>query len=156
MNIIRVWMPVDSVPRLTTIDVVRGSHLWNVVYATAEVKVLEDNKAQTTKGKFDYLDKKGEALPAVPEIELRRDSFEIIGHEVNPGDVVVFNYHILHHAGAGMNPHSKRRAYAVLYADEQTTFVQCDNPVPGAVEHAGKIWREGQTPADFPEIFPVA
>ena len=105
--------------------------------------------------KFSYLDKKREALPPVPDIEAHRDSFEIVGHEVNPGDVVVFNYHILHHAGAGMNPHAKRRALAILYADERIAFGQCDNPVPGPVEHAGKTWREGQTLSDFPEIFPV-
>jgi hypothetical protein len=155
MNILRVWMPVDPVPRQTTIEVVRGSHLWNVVYATAVPKVLEDNKDATKVSSFDYLAKKREALPAVPEIEAQRDSFEIVGHEVNPGDVVVFNYHILHHAGAGVNPHAKRRALAVLYADERTTFDHCDNPVPGPVEHAGGTWTRGQTLADFPEIFPA-
>jgi len=155
MDIIRVWMPVDPVPRQTTIEVVRGSHLWNVVYATAKVKVLEDNKDATTVSKFSYLDKRGEVLPPVPDIEARRDSFDIVGHEVNPGDVVVFNYHVLHHAGAGMNAHAKRRALAILFADERTSFGQCDNPVPGPVEHAGKAWVKGQTLADFPEIFPA-
>ena len=80
---------------------------------------------------------------------------ELLIANPNPGDVVVFNYHILHHAGAGMNPHAKRRALAILYADERIAFGQCDNPVPGPVEHAGKTWREGQTLSDFPEIFPV-
>jgi hypothetical protein len=154
MNIIRVWMPVDPVPRQTTIEVVRGSHLWNVTYATARVAVLEDNKEATKVGRFNYLDKKDEALPSVPQIEAQRESFDIVGHAVDPGDVVVFNYHVLHHAGAGMNPHHKRRALAVLYADERTEFGHCDNAVPGPVEHAGKTWSKGQTLADFPEIFP--
>jgi hypothetical protein len=155
-EIIRVWMPVDPVPRQTTVEVVRGSHRWNVVYATAEsIKVLEDNKDATTIGRFDYLDKKGEALPPLPDIEAHRDSFDIVGYEVEPGDVVVFNYHVLHHAGAGMNPHAKRRALAVLYADERTTYAHCENPVPGAVEHAGRTWRAGQTLAEFDDIYPL-
>lgn len=155
MNIVRVWMPLDSVPRETTIEVVRASHLWNVVYATAQVKVLEENKENTTTGKFDYLAKQAEALPAVPNIEAHRDSFDIIGYAVEPGDVVVFNYHILHHAGAALNAQAKRRAFAVLYADDQVTFKRRPNLVPGPIEHAGKSWTDGQTLADFPEIFPV-
>jgi hypothetical protein len=154
-DILRVWMPVDPVPRETTLEVVRGSHLWNVVYATIEeIKVLADNKDATTKGRFDYLERKAETLPPLPAIEAHRDSFEIVGHAVDPGDVVVFNYHILHHAGSGMNPHAKRRALAILYADEQIEYSHCDNPVPGPVEHAGQSWRPGQTLADFPEIYP--
>jgi len=155
MNIIRVWMPLDPVPRETTIEVVRASHLWNVVYATAMPKVLVDNKDSTRVSKFDYLDKKEELLPFVPEIESNRDSFDIIGHAVDPGDAVVFNYHVLHHAGAGMNPHAKRRALAILYADERTSFKTRANPVPGPIEHAGKTWHDGQTLADFPELFPT-
>lgn len=155
MNIIRIWMPLDPVPRQTTIEVVRGSHLWNVVYATAEIKVLEDNKDATTTSQFDYLAKKAEMLPPLPDIEASRESFEIVGHEVEPGDVVVFNYHVLHHAGAGMNPHAKRRAFAVLFADEEIRFRHRDNLVPGPVEHTGRSWREGQTLADFPEVFPA-
>lgn len=155
MNIVRIWMPVDPVPRETTIEVVRGSHLWNVVYATTEIKVLEDNKGHTATSKFDYLNKQEEGLPKVPDIEGSRESFEVIGHAVNPGDVVVFNYHVLHHAGSGMNPNSKRRALAILYADDKVSFKHRPNLVPGPVEHAGKTWHDGQVLADFPEVFPV-
>lgn len=155
MDIVRVWIPVDPVPRQTTIEVVRASHLWNVEYATTSVKVLEDNKASTSTSKFDYLAKQAETLPAVPQIEARRDSFDIIGHAVEPGDVVAFNYHILHHAGAGANPHAKRRALAILYASDGTCLKHRPNPVPDPVGHAGGSWRDGQTLAEFPEAFPV-
>lgn len=155
MNIVRIWMPVDLVPRETTIEVVRASHLWNVVYATAQVKVLEDNKENTKSGAFNYLDKQEERLPSVPNIEARRDSFDIVGYAVEPGDVVVFNYHILHHAGGGMNAQAKRRAFAVLYADDEVSFKRRPNLVPGPIEHSGKSWTDGQRLADFPEVFPL-
>lgn len=80
MNIIRVWMPVDPVPRETTLEVVRGSHLWNVVYGTTTVKVLEDNKDKTTTSKFDYTKHDAENLPAVPDVEAHRESFDVVGH----------------------------------------------------------------------------
>lgn len=156
MNIVRVWMPVDPVPRQTTIEVVRGSHLWNVVYATAkEIKVLEENRDRTSESQFSYLDRKEEGLPEVPQIEAMRESFDIVGHAVEPGDVVAFNYHALHHAGAGLNPLSKRRALAMLYADDQVTFKRRPNLVPGPIEHAGRSWQDGQRLSDFPEVFPV-
>lgn len=155
MDVIRLWIPVDPVPRETTIEVVRASHLWNVEYATTTVKVLEDNKDSTATSQFNYLTKQAESLPAVPDIEARRASFDIVGHPVDPGDVVAFNYHILHHAGGGTNPHAKRRALAVLYADERVMLRQRPNPVPDPIVHAGKAWRDGQALSEFPEAFPA-
>jgi ectoine hydroxylase-related dioxygenase (phytanoyl-CoA dioxygenase family) len=155
MDVIRLWIPVDPVPRETTIEVVRASHLWNVEYATTTFKALEDNKESASTSKFDYLAKQAETLPAVPDIEARRESFDIVGHAVEPGDVVAFNYHILHHAGSGLNPHSKRRALAVLYADEQVSMKRRPNPVPDPVAHGGMTWQDGQALSDFPQAFPA-
>jgi len=155
MDILRLWIPVDPVPRETTIEVVRASHLWNVEYATTTVKVLEENRDKTSTSRFDYTAKQAETLPAVPDIEARRASFDIVGHAVDPGDVVAFNYHILHHAGAGMNPHAKRRALAILYADDDVTLRRRPNPVPDPIAHAGGTWRDGQALREFPEAFPA-
>lgn len=69
--------------------------------------------------------------------------------------MVVFNYHILHHAGAGVNLNSKRRALAILYADDQVSFKRRPNLVPGPIEHAGKTWQDGQKLADSPDVFPL-
>ena len=49
----------------------------------------------------------------------------------------------------------KRRALAVLYADEQVMLRQRPNPVPDPIVHAGKAWRDGQTLSEFPEAFPA-
>lgn len=154
-GLLRVWIPLDHVPRKTTIEVVRGSHLWNVEYATTQAKVLEENKDHTKTERFDYTRRMEESAPAVPDIEASRGSFDIVGHEVDPGDVVVFNYHILHHAAAGENLRDARRAYAVIYGDESVSFRRRPNMVPSVIEHAGKEWSEGQRLADFPDLFPV-
>lgn len=156
LDIVRLWVPVDTVPRQTTLEIVRGSHLWNVVYAPAVPQVLLENKDHLKESKFSYTNIVDDGLPAVPDIEAHRESFDIVGYPVEPGDVVAFNYHVLHHAGSGFNPHARRRAFAVLFADEQITFRSRPNVVPGRIEHAGRTWQEGQTLADFEDLFPVA
>ncbi|WP_308910547.1 phytanoyl-CoA dioxygenase family protein [Pseudokordiimonas caeni] len=156
MGLIRVWMPVDHVPRETTIEVVRGSHLWNVEYGTTEATVFEENKDHTKNSGFDYTARATEVNPPVPNIEASRGSFDIIGHAVEPGDVVVFNYHVLHHAAAGENRADARRAFAVIYGDDKVSFRKRPNMVPSVLEHFGKAWKEGQRFSDFPDIFPVA
>lgn len=153
-NIVRVWMPVDPVPRATTIEVVRGSHRWNVEYAVAsKIEVLEENRDHCAESSFSYLNQQQDGRPPLPEIEAHRDSFEVLGYEVEPGDVVAFNYHVLHRAGAGMNPQAKRRAFAMLYADEAVTMKRRPNTVPGPLELNGIAWQEGQRLADFPQVF---
>lgn len=153
-NIVRVWIPVDHAPRQTSIEVVRGSHLWNIEYDIIQhIAVLEDNVAHTKTGKFNYLDTRADTRHKLPNIEECRDSFDIVGFEADPGDVIAFNYHILHHAGAGLNPNEKRRAFAVVYGDERTTLMHRPNPIPGPLEHAGLTYSDGQSIAEFPQVF---
>lgn len=135
-RIVRVWMPVDHMPRETAIEVVRGSHLWKTHYGLSgsKIEVLDDEVE-------------------LPDIEANRAAFDIVGYEVDPGDVVAFNYRALHHAGPGVNFNEKRRAFAVLYADEELTLKHRPSPVPGALDTAGLAWRDGQKTGDFPQAF---
>lgn len=130
-RIVRVWMPVDHIPRETAIEVVRGSHLWHVGYLNA----WDDDKLM------------------LPDIETNRGAFDIVGYEVDPGDVVVFNYRALHHAGPGVNFNEKRRAFAILYADDGLVLRHRPPPVPGPLETARRAWHDGQKAGDFPEAF---
>ena len=155
-KIVRVWMPVDRVPRQTSLEVVRGSHLWNIEYDVIEhIAVLEENVEHTEASKFNYLETRADTRPKLPNIEANRESFDIVGYEVNPGDVVAFDYHILHHAGAGLNMTEKRRALAVIYGDEHATLKHRPNPIPGPLEQAGATYVDGQSIAEFPQIFPT-
>lgn len=131
-RIVRVWMPVDHMSRETAIEVVRGSHLWKFSHLNAAV--ADDD-------------------PGLPDIEANRGAFDIVGYEVDPGDVVAFNYRALHHAGPGVNFNEKRRAFAILYADDQLTLKHRPYLMPGPLDTAGLIWRDGQKTGDFPEVF---
>lgn len=112
-RIVRVWMPVDHVPRETGIEVVRGSHLWKAERGWA--------------GRIE-----------VRDIEANRRAFDIVGYEVDAGDVVAFNYRSLHHAGAsGVNFDEKRRAFAILYADDALALRHRPPLMPPAVRDHG-------------------
>jgi ectoine hydroxylase-related dioxygenase (phytanoyl-CoA dioxygenase family) len=156
-GIVRIWMPVDPIPRQTSIEVVRGSHLWNIEYDIIEhIPMLEENVEHTKTSKFSYLVTQADGRPKLPNIEASRDSFDIVGFDVNPGDVVAFDYHILHHAGAGVNLRDKRRALAIVYGNEHAMLKHRPNPIPGPVENAGLTFVDGQSVSDFPMVFRVS
>ena len=118
--------------------------------------MLEQNVEHTKAFTFNYLwITRADTRPKLPNIEASRDSFEIVGYEVDPGDVVAFDYHILHHAGAGVNMTEKRRALAVIYGDEHATLKHRPNPIPGPLEQAGATYIDGQSIAEFPQVFPA-
>lgn len=151
VNIVRVWIPVDPVPRQTAIEVVRGSHLWNTSYESPNN--LDKFKDDSNNPDSNYFQWREEPYPKTPDIEAHRDSFDIIGYDVNPGDAVVFNYSLLHHAGAGENSLNKRRAFAMIFADDSTRLARRPNMVPSLLDVAGEAYEEGQSIADFPRVF---
>lgn len=130
----RVWLTCDPSPRDVTVEVVRGSHLWNVVYDTATM-APSSSVATTAEGSaFSYTGIGDEARPAVPDIEAHRGSFDIIGFDVEPGDAVVFHGNILHGAsGKAAHPH-RRRAFATMWGGPELRHHQPQGhamPLPG-------------------------
>jgi len=107
-DLARVWLSCDPSPRAVTVQVVRGSHRWNVVYDTrsdapADVVTAEEGGAFTYDGIAD------DRAPPAPDVERYRDSFDILAWDVEPGDAVVFNGNVLHGAeGLDDHPHPRR------------------------------------------------
>lgn len=152
MNVVRLWIPVDTTPRQTALEFVRGSHLWNVEYRSID---LEKYKNEKTDGASYYFDRAAETSPEVPDIESMRDSFDIIGFDVEPGDVIAFNYNMLHRGGGGKSPTTKRRAYGIVYSDDTSVMLNRPNFVPNPITHTGGTFKDGQSVAEFPEVFPA-
>ncbi len=174
-QLIRAWVCVDPVPRDVSLEVIRGSHLWNVTYrppvgmdpasdpegaaelekAYADGKVLIGPEAFEQWTYFDsFLDA---SLPALPNIEANRDSFDILGWDYEPGDVLLFHGHIVHSARGNVELPHPRRAHASLWAGPDVHYLRrrsqaIPDPLP-LYEYAP---RDGQFLQDFPEVFPVA
>jgi len=157
-DLVRIWLPCDPSPRDVAIQVVRGSHLWNVIYSTSATTSTEPSSVvKADEGDaFTYDGVGGDDLPPIPDIDNFSDSFEILSWDTQPGDAVVFHGNILHGArGKASHPH-RRRALAVLFGGPQLRYhipAGHGMPLPGDGE-AGSI-PEGAPIGDYPDVFPV-
>lgn len=174
-DLIRAWLCPDPVPREASLEVIRGSQFWNVTYrplvgrdpdedpdARALLEAGEKSQEPLLGPEYhkdwsydsSVMDKN---LPATPDIEAHRDSFDILGWDFEPGDVILFHGHILHGAPGGVTLPHPRRAHASLWAGTDVRYLRRRGqiiPDPVALyEHKPK---SGQPLSDFPDVFPVA
>lgn len=111
---VRVWVCADPSPRDRTIEIVRGSHRWNVVFNT-QTEAQAPVVTSELDANFDNTNLGDDYLPLVPDIAAHRESFDVIGWEVMPGDALVFHGNALHAAGGTDEPAGPRRAFASLW-----------------------------------------
>jgi ectoine hydroxylase-related dioxygenase (phytanoyl-CoA dioxygenase family) len=116
------WIPVDPVPREWTLEFVAGSHLEGWLMPRT------------------FLDKEAKWFPEgsmkeVPDVEMDRSQYRILGWELDPGDAVAFHMLTLH-AAAGVSGKNRRRVFSVrLMGDD--------------VVHAPRKW---ETSPEFPGL----
>ena len=174
-QVVRAWVCVDPVPRDASIEVVRGSHRWNITYrppvgmdpktdpegaaeleaAYAAGDVLIGREAHASWTYFDsFLDP---ALPQLPDIESSRDSFDILGWDFAPGDVLLFHGNILHSARGGAVLDHPRRAHASLWIGPDVHYLRRrSQAIPDPIQLYDYHPLDGQPLADFEEVFPIA
>jgi ectoine hydroxylase-related dioxygenase (phytanoyl-CoA dioxygenase family) len=102
------WIPVDPVSRESSLEFVAGSHLgpWLMPrsFLDAQAKWFPEG-----------------SLADLPDVESRRDDFEILGWGMQPGDAICFHMLALH-AAAGVGPgSSRRRVFSVRFIGDDTT-----------------------------------
>ena len=174
-QLIRAWVCADPVPRNVGIEVVRGSHLWNITYrppvgmdpksdpegaaaleeACAAGKVLIGRDAHEKWTYFDsFLDP---SLTQLPQIEQCRESFDILGWDYEPGDVLLFHGHILHSARGNVESLHPRRAHGSLWAGPDVHYLhRRSQAIPDPLALYDYEPQDGQPLGDFPEVFQVA
>lgn len=98
-----LWVSLDAVPRDYALEFLRGSHRWGAPFRPRNVD--------------------GPGLP-MPDIEACRESFDIIGWAVEPGDVVAFHIDTIHGARGGRNVAQKRRTIATRWTGDDIRFAE--------------------------------
>lgn len=117
-----MWMPVDPVSREATLEFVGGSHLGPWLMP----RTFLDNQASWfPEG----------SLADLPDIEADRSAWNILGWQLEPGDVVFFHMLTLH-ASAGVSGNRRRRAFSVRFLGDD-------------MRHAPRHWK---TSPQFPGL----
>ena len=130
------WTPLDPV-REATLRCVAGSHQW-------AKPVLP---TRWLSGENFYGDE--DLYMPVPDIDSDPDSYQILEWEMEPGDVVAFDYKILHGA-RGNDSNTRRRAFSLrLFGDDARYVTRAgptSPPFPGHGMHNGERLREDWFP----------
>ena len=172
-DLIRAWVSPDHVGRDVSLEVVRGSHRWNATYAplagrdasqdedareqfesaTDEAPVLGADSYES----WDYFSGvRDRSLPLVPDINSSRPSFDILGWDYEPGDVILFHGHILHSALGDVETATERRAHASLWAGADVHYLhRAGQIIPDPIALYNHEPRSGQPLTDFPDVFPI-
>ena len=173
-DLIRAWLSPDPVPRDASLEVVRGSHLWNVCYRPlagrdpefdAQARELLENAVVgermlgvETYDQWNYFTGvRDPSLPLVPDIESHRDSYGILGWDYQPGDVILFHGNVLHSARGNITTSIPRRTHASLWAGRDVRYLhRVGQIIPDPVGLYAHEPRTGQPLGDFPDVFPLA
>jgi ectoine hydroxylase-related dioxygenase (phytanoyl-CoA dioxygenase family) len=134
---ISMWMPVDPVPRASTLEFVAGSHAgpWYMPrsFLDGEAKWFAPGQ-----------------LAELPDIAADPQRFGVIGWELEPGDAVFFHMLTLHASGGSAN---RRRVLSVRFLGDDIVHAPrpwpTSPPFPGLVEEL-----PAGAPMDHP-LFPV-
>jgi len=174
-DLVRAWVCVDPVPRDASLEVVRGSHLWNVTYRPPVGKDPDSDpegaaltEAAHRRGErligresfeqWTYFDSFSDpSLPVMPDIEAARESFDILGWDYEPGDIILFHGHILHSARGGVTLPHPRRSHASLWAGADVRYMhRRSQSIPDPIALYDYEPKDGQPLSDFSKVFPVA
>ncbi len=116
-----IWMPLDPVPKESSLQFVKGSHaqgrlFWPRKFATQKNYQLKNQADQdSTLANFD----------TVPDdIDSRPDKYEILSWALEPGDCVVFYGATLHGAAGNVSLTTSRRAFSTRWFGEEARFVE--------------------------------
>ncbi|WP_392536430.1 phytanoyl-CoA dioxygenase family protein [Legionella sp. 227] len=134
-----LWIPVDPVPRNSTLEFVAGSHVGPWLMPRS----FMDNQAKWfPEG----------SLAELPDIDAKPEDYPIIGWTISPGDVVCFHMLTLHSAN-GVNYNQRRRVFSVRFLGDDITHAPrkwvTSPDFPGLVEQL-----PAGAPMDHP-LFPI-
>ncbi len=172
-DLVRAWVSPDPVPRHLSLEVVRGSHLWNTTYQP--IAGRDPAQSESARAKLDAFTGdtpmlgadshddwhymrgvQDPSLPPVPDIDAHRDSFDIMGWSFSPGDVILFHGNILHSALGDTTSEHPRRAHASLWAGDDVRYLhRLGQMIPDPVALYGHSPQTGQPLSDFPDVFPL-
>jgi hypothetical protein len=140
-HIVSFWVTLDPVTRESSgLEFGRGSHRWSQRY-----------KAITPSYDPYMMDTN---LPAAPNFSEQRETNDVVGWDMEPGDVLVFGPTVCHGSEGNFSNQHDRRALAFRYAGDDVTFAPRHATMP-------LLWEHGLEAGDplggplFPQVLPT-
>lgn len=133
------WIPLDPVPRATTLECVAGSHRWGV-----------NHKPKRFDGTDLY---ENDASVELPDIDAARDQYTILGWAMEPGDAVAFDFHCVHGAPANTGQGTRRRVMSARWVGEDAYFIDRKGRGSPPLRHVTLADGAPLEGADFPVVW---
>ncbi|MCZ6782136.1 MAG: phytanoyl-CoA dioxygenase family protein [Proteobacteria bacterium] len=121
------------------LEFVRGSHRWKQRFKA----VTPDYDPYMMDSDFDD----------APDIDNHRADYDLFCPDMEPGDCLIFNAHIVHGSSSNTSTDAPRRAFSTRWAGEGVTYDRRHATMP-------LLWKHGLAPGDelsgplFPQILP--
>ncbi|XP_067119336.1 probable phytanoyl-CoA dioxygenase [Centruroides vittatus] len=109
-----IWMPVDPVAKINSLQLVAGSHLWKEWFYPRKFATSLNYIKESASDDKIYRD--------VPDIESNRNDYEILTWDVEPGDCIVFHMKTLHGAPGNSSENVKRRVLSTRWLGDDATM----------------------------------
>ena len=120
---ISFWCPLDKVNKDSSPEFISKSHKWTKKFLPT--KFFGES--------YEHVDKDFEEIP---DIENSREKFNILSYDLNPGDIICFNFATVHGA-PGNKSVGVRRAFSARFIGDDARYVK----------------RKGEMSPPFPNIF---
>jgi ectoine hydroxylase-related dioxygenase (phytanoyl-CoA dioxygenase family) len=144
-QIISFWITLDPVTRESSgLEFVKGSHHWAQRY-----KAVPPNYDTHPIGAY-LMDTE---LPAAPDFSELREEHELLGWDMEPGDVLLFGPTVAHGSSGNASNAWDRRALAFRYSGDDVVYAPRHATMP-------LLWEHGLAPGDrlagslFPQVWP--
>lgn len=138
---VSLWIPLDPVPRHTTVEFVAGSHKWGKLFRPRKFTGVA----------YDH---KSDRLEDMPDIDAHRDDYTILGWDLEPGDAVAFNYHTVHGAPGNAGGTHSRRVVSFRWLGDNAVYMDRGGETSPPYPHLAARLKSGDPlPTDeFPFI----
>jgi ectoine hydroxylase-related dioxygenase (phytanoyl-CoA dioxygenase family) len=139
-NLVSLWIPFDPVDRESSgLEFVKGSHRWperfKAVTPNYDPYMLDSNFAD------------------LPDIDAQRGAYELFCPDMQPGDCLIFNAHVVHGSSSNYSTDRPRRAFSTRWAGDGVVFENRHATMP-------LLWDHGLRDGDpiggslFPQVLP--
>jgi ectoine hydroxylase-related dioxygenase (phytanoyl-CoA dioxygenase family) len=134
-----LWIPLDPVPRETSLECVAGSHLWGITH-----------KPKRFDGTDLYV---GDDRIPMPDIDAKRADYRILGWALEPGDAVAFDFASVHGAAATQGAQHRRRVFSARWVGEDSCFIDRQGKGSPPFRHLTLKTGEPLDGPDFPVVY---